>query len=235
MSDPEKMTPEEFKKIFGTIHVEHDPEAEQREKRKEQESWVKRLKNSGIEKRFAHATFAEIEKAGVPEGIVPNYRKAKSYAEGFEKYFGKGVGIMFMGRVGRMKTTMAVAVAQNIMKKGYSAYFISMAELLDKMVSMSKNIDRTELYRFEGMISDTSLLILDDLGMEYPSDWVLNKVDAIITKRYNKMLPVIITTNLVPEEIGDRYMERIYDRLKSTSFVLIETGDSLRKEPKGGK
>ena len=231
MSEPGKMTPEEFEKIFKTMQVKKDPEEEQREKRKQKESWDKRLKNSGIEKRFVHATFEEIEQLGVPGDMRKNYLQAKAYADGFSGYFEKGVGVMFMGRVGRMKTTMAVAIAQNIMKKGYSAYFISMAELLDKMVSMSKNMDRTELYRFESMISDTSLLILDDLGMEYPSDWVLNKVDAIITKRYNKMLPVIITTNLVPNEIGDRYMERIYDRLKSTSFVLIETGDSLRKGP----
>ena len=128
-----------------------------------------------------------------------------------------------------MKTTMAVAIAQHVLKRGKSAYFISMAELLDKMISMSKNTDRSELQRFENTISQTNLLILDDLGMEYPSDWVLNKVDAIITSRYNKMLPIVITTNLIPAEINTRYMERIYDRLKSTSISIIETGRSLRR------
>lgn len=231
MSDPAKIALEEFKNVFKSVEVKADPETEAQEKRRAKESWDKRLHGSGIEKRFIHSTFREIEAQGVPNDIRKNYAKAKEYAENFPKYFDKGVGVMFMGKVGRLKTTMAVAIAQSVMRTGYSAYFISMAELLDRMISMSKNHDRTELYHFENMISDTSLLILDDLGMEYPSDWVLNKVDAIVTKRYNKMLPLIITTNLTPDQIDSRYMQRIYDRLKSTSFVLIETGESLREKP----
>lgn len=233
MSEIGKMTPEEFKNVFSTFEVERKTkDEEERDRRRETESWVTRLRRSGIERRFDHCTFEEMEARGIPDSMRKNYAKAKDYVDNFDEYLQKGYGILFMGRVGRMKTTMAVAIAQNIMKKGYSAYFISMAELLDKMVSMSKNIDRTELYRFESMIGGTSLLILDDLGMEYPSDWVMNKVDAIITKRYNKMLPIIITTNLIPEKLNERYMERIYDRLKSTSIILIETGESLRGTPK---
>lgn len=233
MSEIGKMTPEEFKNVFSTFKVgEKTIDEEERDRKKETEAWVTRLRKSGIERRFDHCTFEEMETRGIPEGVRKNYVRAKGYADNFDEYLQKGYGILFMGRVGRMKTSVSVAIAQHVMKKGHSAYFISMAELLDKMVSMSKNPDRSELYRFENMIGGTSLLILDDLGMEYPSDWVMNKVDAIITKRYNKMLPIIITTNLIPEKLNERYMERIYDRLKSTSIILIETGESLRGTPK---
>lgn len=223
------MNPEDFRKVFDSVKVVPDPEEEAREKRKEETDFRAKLHICGIEKRFADCTFEKIEGNGIPKEIQKHYEQVKEYAEHFDEYFSKGIGVMFMGGVGRMKTTMAVAIAQHVLKRGKSAYFISMAELLDKMISMSKNTDRSELQRFENTISQTNLLILDDLGMEYPSDWVLNKVDAIITSRYNKMLPIVITTNLIPAEINTRYMERIYDRLKSTSISIIETGRSLRR------
>ena len=223
------MNPEDFRKVFDSVKVVPDPEEEAREKRKAEMDFRAKLHACGIEKRFADCTFEKIKENGIPKEIQKHYEQVKEYAENFHSYFAKGIGIMFLGSVGRMKTTMAVAVAQHILRNGYSAYFISMAELLDRMISMSKNPDRSELRNFEDIISGTNLLILDDLGMEYPSDWVLNKVDAIITRRYNKMLPIVITTNLVPAEIKTHYMERIYDRLKSTSISIIETGQSLRR------
>ena len=104
-----------------------------------------------------------------------------------------------------------------------------MPELLDTMISMSRNRDNSELRKFEERIKNVTILILDDFGAEYPRDWVLNKVDAIITNRYNNMKPVIITTNMLPNEIKERYVQRVYDRLRSTSKILGTYGDSLRK------
>ena len=128
-----------------------------------------------------------------------------------------------------MKTTLAVCVARAVIEKGRSVFFISMPELLDTLISMSKNKDTKELRDFEHRIKTVSLLILDDFGAEYPNDWILNKVDAIITHRYNEMKSVIITTNMMPSEIKERYVQRVYDRLRSTSKVLGTYGDSFRK------
>ena len=54
------------------------------------------------------------------------------------------------------------------------------------------------------------------------------KVDSIITERYNRMLPVIVTTNLTREKLGETYSGRILDRLKSTSKLLAFKGESER-------
>ena len=94
-----------------------------------------------------------------------------------------------------------------------------MPELLDKLVSFTKG-DSKGRADFENKIRSVSLLVLDDMGAEYQNDWVLNKVDAIITHRYNEMLPIIITTNLRLKEIKQSYMLRVYDRLKQTSVHI---------------
>lgn len=58
---------------------------------------------------------------------------------------------------------------------------------------------------------------------------MLSKVDSIITERYNKMLPIIVTTNLSKEELAGTYSGRIMDRLRNTSQCLIFSGASQRK------
>lgn len=220
-----------LREITANLSKEKDAEYRKEIFERKEQKFQERLKRCNIMKRFQDANFETLDKIGIPEDIKDNYLKAKQYADSFQSYYSRGIGIMMMGSVGRMKTTLAIAIAQYIMRHGWSAYFVPMAELLDTMISMSRNPDRSELMRFEEMISNTDLLILDDLGTEYQTNWVTNKVDAIISRRYNRMRPVIITTNLLPENLKDQYAKRLYDRLKGTSILMVSGGDSLRKAP----
>ena len=203
----------------------------------EKEEWGKRLEWAGIHRRFQPCNFQIMEHYGISPELSKAFTRARQYAENFDTYYKKGTGVIFMGPVGTMKTSMAVAVAQYVMRHGRSAFFIPMAELFDQLITMSKQRDNTEFLVFEERLRTTSLLILDDLGTEYPNDWIRNKVDAIISARYNRMLPVIITTNLAPGDIYGRYQERVYDRLKGVSLVIGINGESKRRQPKeiGGK
>lgn len=191
------------------------------------DKWHDTLKRAGIQKRFWGATFENMKDSPFQKELA----RAKAYAENFGEYFEKGIGILFMGPVGTMKSSMSVAIAQYLIKRNKSALFIPMAELFDNLMTMSKQKDSSEFLAFENKLEHVSLLILDDLGTEYPNDWIRNKVDAIISKRYNKMLPIIITTNLKPGEIKGRYQERVYDRLKGTSLVITVAAESMRKSP----
>ena len=56
----------------------------------------------------------------------------------------------------------------------------------------------------------------------------------VVNERYRKVLPCIITTNLLPEQLTQRYTERITSRLfdRSRSSVLrFEGNDVRRREP----
>lgn len=210
---------------------EERQEMERHEKQKEVQEYDRRIRQANIPKRFSNATFEKLERRGIPEEIAGHYALAKGYALDFENNKKNGAGLIFSGSVGRMKTTMAVAVLHEVLRQKYSGFFISMPELMDTMLMLSK-ADRGEFKRFQDKITTCSLLVLDDMGAEYSTDWVLNKVDAIITHRYNGLLPVIITTNLKRSEMQERYMQRIYDRLRSTSLLLVDGGKSLRSTVK---
>lgn len=198
-------------------------------KLQKQPNMMDKMQAAGIPKRYYGASFESLSRDGCPETVRDMAARAYTYAMHLKENAAAGKGLLFFGEVGRMKTTLAVCVAKEAIKKGMGVYFISMPELLDMMISMSRNRDSTELQKFEKKIKNVTILILDDFGAEYPKDWVLNKVDAIITHRYNNLKPVIITTNMLPNEIKERYVQRVYDRLRSTSQILGTYGDSLRK------
>lgn len=198
-------------------------------KAQKQPNMMDKMQAAGIPKRYYGASFESLSRDGCPETVRDMAARAYTYAMHLKENAAAGKGLLFFGEVGRMKTTLAVCVAKEAIKKRMGVYFISMPELLDMMISMSRNRDSTELQKFEKKIKNVTILILDDFGAEYPKDWVLNKVDAIITHRYNNLKPVIITTNMLPNEIKERYVQRVYDRLRSTSQILGTYGDSLRK------
>lgn len=198
----------------------------------ERERRIKKLESSGIYKRYQPCTFENMERKNVPQQIRKAFSEAKKYADNFSEYEKKGIGVILIGPVGTMKTSMAVGIAQELISKNKGVMFLPMAELFDKLVYMSKQKDNTEFNRFESRLKNTSLLILDDLGTEYPNDWIRNKVDAIISFRYNSMKPICVTTNLTPGDIVSRYQERVYDRLKGSSIIIgINSQESLRKVP----
>lgn len=186
------------------------------------------LELRGIFKRYQNITFNEIERIGVPKQVINEYKTIKKYSSEILKNIEEGNGLILKGKVGTMKSTFAIAILREyINKHDGSGLFVSMTSMLDNLFSM-KAKNKEEFERYEDKLRKTKLLILDDLGSEYHQEWVLSKVDSIITDRYNKMLPIIVTTNLSASELKGKYAERIIDRLRSTSLQINFDGESLR-------
>lgn len=195
------------------------------------------LAQRGIYKRFAQASFQNIEKRGLPddENIRQNYSQVKNYANQLTENMANGIGLILMGPCGTLKTMMAVAVLRKRLENGGSGMFIPMCSLLDDVFTRY-TLNREEWARYEQKIRNTSLLVLDDLGSENSNQkWVMAKVDSIITERYNKMLPCIITTNMDFKEMKGTYAERIIDRFRSTSITIMFTGKSQREDARASE
>ncbi|QDR80214.1 IstB-like ATP binding protein [Sporomusa termitida] len=160
--------------------------------------------------------------------VQSQYAQVKQYIANMQENRESGIGMVLKGPVGTMKTSMAVAVLVEHLKAGHSGLFVPMVSMLDNIFTM-KARNKEEWLAYEERIRNTGLLVLDDLGAEYHQEWVLSKVDAIISERYNRMQPIIITTNLSADELKGKYAERVYDRLKGTSKVINFSGKSLRE------
>ena len=106
-----------------------------------------------------------------------------------------------------------------------------MPSLVDNIFA-AKAVSQDKWRQFEKQLQQAPLIVLDDLGAEGASDWLLTKVDAIIAERYNRRRATVITTNLASAAMRNRYTDRMIDRLRSTCQVITcNTPVSLRELP----
>ena len=186
----------------------------------------KELLQAGIFERFKNVSFQTIK---VDDDIKENAEMIYRYAKKIDKYVAEGKGLILSGSYGTMKTTLAVCVLRKFIEQGGSGLFIPMCSIMDNLYSMRARSPE-EWYRFETKLRETKLLVIDDLGGEDTSaPWVLPKVNSIITERYNRKKPIIITTNMTKNELVNTYSGRIIDRLKSTNFYIAFNAKSKRK------
>ena len=81
---------------------------------------------------------------------------------------------------------------------------------------------------------DCQYLAIDDLGAERLTAWGADRLYEIVNERYNRMLPLIVSSNLSPDglagringQLGDRSGDRILERLAdSCTFIAISDSE----------
>jgi DNA replication protein DnaC len=71
-------------------------------------------------------------------------------------------------------------------------------------------------------------IVLDDLGVEKPSDWVLETLYVIVNERYERNRHVIITSNKNLREIAETVGDRIASRLAEMTLQVKLLNDDRR-------
>lgn len=196
--------------------------------KKREAEWLRKLEKTGIHRRYQGCTIDSLVGQQLPLQISDAMAGVMQYIEELELNVKNGRGLILMGPVGTGKTSAAIAVLQYGLKRDYGGMFIGMSSLLDTIFT-TKERNREEWIEFERRLRETTLLVVDDLGTEKPDGWVQIKLDAIISERYNRMKPVIVTTNLDAKELKNTYSARIIDRLRQTNRSLAFPGPSLRE------
>lgn len=182
------------------------------------------LGNSRIGDRFKSRTF---------ETFVTNdanknaYQKCKNYADKFPH--DDGQGLILIGGYGTGKTHLAVAILHELLRKDVAALFATVPELLEeirKTFGGDKGSAKSNLLH---SIKTAKFLILDDLGAEKATDWVREQLFMIINARYEDMLPTIITSNLLIDELEKQIGARTVSRIIEMCEGVIFDGDDYRK------
>ena len=136
--------------------------------------------------------------------------------------------LLFCGEVGRSKTHLAMAIGWCFVAQLKTVVYYQVADLLDNLRAGYKTQDlipeeNPQSYdAIMNKVKNWGLLILDDLGVEKETDWVVEKLDTIVDYRYTKELPTVITTNTLD------ISPRILDRCKEGKIVMLE-GQSYRE------
>ena len=142
-------------------------------------------------------------------------------------------GLLLAGTCGNGKTTTLRAV-QSVIKLLNNTYYNRSGQRIGNRLLEAKEI--TKLSDKDGQLTvykTVPVLFLDDLGREPTEVLKYGNVSSPITElleyRYNQRLTTIVTTNLEPSEIREKYGDRIADRFNEMFALVSYTGVSYRR------
>src|SRR5690625_847532 len=140
--------------------------------------------------------------------------------------------LLLTGTYGTGKSHLSVAITKELMKKGYTAVFISVPKLLTKIKNTYNNDGPTEHELLEVM-AKVDLLVIDDIGAEQKTEWSTPKLFEIFDERAGKA--TIFTTNLSSAQLKAWVGERNFSRmLENTTSIKMNGKDYRRKHLLGG-
>lgn len=145
------------------------------------------------------------------------------YANEFKK---DSQSILFYGKTGLGKTHLSLAIANDVIKKGYNVVYGPISKIIGNIEKehFSNGDDRVTLQN----VLDCDLLILDDLGTEFTTEFVKSVIFEIINSRILNKKPMIINTNLDFEELEHKYSDRLVSRIVGNYRMFEFFGEDIR-------
>ncbi len=210
---------------------------------------IEAFNEARIPARYNHLTaaiehFQTTDAAGKPIG---NLQQVKLRLHRWVTGFGPGEkGFLLCGAVGTGKTHLLAAVIRHLtLEKGIASRFIEFTHLLSEIrEQFDQGRGESQIL---GPLSEVPVLAIDELGKGRNNAWQLSIIDEIISKRYNRELTTLFTTNYplaahgaakldpnaddfrhqaVQESLRERIGERIYSRLHEMStFIELDAPD----------
>ena len=164
--------------------------------------------------------------------VVPRTRMAAIFqrCQEYAQQFSLGAqSLLLLGGTGLGKTHLSLSIASAVIEKGYGVIYVSAPTLINKLErehfgSSNPEEDRSYL----NMVCQCDLLVLDDLGAEFATQFSSSTLYHIINQRLVEHRPTIINTNLTPAELEQRYQERIVSRILCSYQVYKFIGRDIR-------
>ena len=145
----------------------------------------------------------------------------------FAHQFGKRpANLLLFGAPGLGKTHLSAAIAREVSGKGFSVVYDTAGHVFERFEA--QKFGRDEADRDVERVMGCDLLILDDLGTEMLTAFVQSALYQIINGRLLEKKSTIISTNLMPEALGQRYSEQIASRVEGEYQLLPFVGEDIR-------
>lgn len=175
------------------------------------------IKSSGIGRLIEKQSFENFnldvyEDGEQREKMARTLEAAKSFAMGIGSE-DNPQNLLLIGKTGTGKTHVSTAIARVVIERGYEVLYDSVQNIIsafehDRFKSGYGPYEpRGEKYL------DCHLLILDDLGTEFTGQFTISCLYNLLNTRINKGLSTVISTNLSPTELAEKYEDRIYSRI----------------------
>lgn len=164
------------------------------------------------------------------DNVVPRramtkiFNFCKTYATDFDT---SNPNLFMYGETGLGKTHLSLSIAGEVIKKGFGVIYGSCPNLMSELES--EKFQRNNQGSTEKILLECELLILDDVGSEFTTQFTQAAFYNIINTRILLGLPTVISTNLTIPEFEKRYSRRVTSRIIGEYQLLHFTGRDIRQ------
>lgn len=167
--------------------------------------------------------YKEVKTEDIPEKLLPFIAKMRESRR----------GIYIHGTVGSGKTHLMYAIGKHIEDDtplgGIRVRAYNTTELLQDIRNDFNSSDPySRKHTLADLLEFRGLLLLDDIGSEKLSDWVMETFYSIVNRRYEDCLPTIFTSNLPLSELAERIGDRTVSRVVESCDVFELSGNDRR-------
>ena len=166
---------------------------------------------------------------GAEDGTNPRrkmnnyYNFCINYAKSFSP---DSPSIVMIGKTGLGKTHLSLSIAKTVIDAGYGVVYAPAQKLVSTLERehFSASAGDSILRKY----TECDLLIIDDLGAEFSSQFTTAAIGNLINERLYENRPTIISTNLSGKELAERYTERTASRILGEYRKLYFAGEDIR-------
>lgn len=151
---------------------------------------------------------------------------AMTFAESFDITHDN---MLLLGNAGTGKTFVSSCIANRALERGKTVYYQTAFKLFEIFESSKFNREDDEAPGIVKYVYDVDLLIIDDLGTEFVTQFTSAALFDIINTRITAGKSTIISTNLDFETLSEKYSQRIASRFIGEYKILQTLGEDIRK------
>ena len=183
------------------------------------------------------STFESFDLEYYPDTVAPGAKlsprqhmtQVLDYCQSYADHFSvQSPSLLFFGGTGLGKTHLSLAIANVVLQNGCSVIYDSVHNMMtalekERFGSDDHGEDTNQ------MLLSCDLLILDDLGTEFRTQFVNAAIYNLVNTRLMARRPTIISTNLTTEEMEQFYTKRFVSRVNSSYTRLPFYGQDIRQ------
>ena len=166
------------------------------------------------------------------DGKIPYNRMSKichyceDYADNFTTH---SKSLLLIGATGLGKTHLSLSIANVVIRKGNSVIYTTAPDILFKLEKEHFSYKYAEQEDTYNSLLKCDLLILDDLGTEFSTEFTRTCIYNLFNARLLAGKPVIISTTLTLDEMINAYSQRFFSRVIGSCDRLDFIGQDIRQ------
>lgn len=167
--------------------------------------------------------------------VTKDNKAAFEAAEEFIKNWSNSGSLVIYGRSGSGKSHLAAAIGNTLDTGDKIVVFTTFVDLLERVKATYSGGEGSES-KILGAVTSADLLILDDLGVEKPSEYTLDVLFRIVDRRNRELKKTVYTSNYSPKDLLERYAkavgvleaQRVVGRIIEGSKIVKNNGKDKR-------